>query len=83
MNIKYSEAPYKYGFAMENTTILLLPTEDSPAIHKCLKSIRINILYTVEIQTQVWYEISITINNSLVKGYVKENEIKFIVEESC
>jgi hypothetical protein len=82
LNIKYSEASYKYGFAMEHTTIVLLPSEDAPAVHKCLKPIRVSIFYEVDMKDQKWYEVGVTVNNSLLKGFLKESEIKFVVEES-
>jgi hypothetical protein len=83
LNMRYSDVTYKYGFAMEHTSILLLPVEDSPTIHKCLKSIRVNIFYEADVNSQKWYEVGLSINNTLVKGFLKESEIKFVVEESC
>jgi hypothetical protein len=80
--MKYSEVSYKYGFTTEHTEILLFPLQGSPVIHKCLKSIRVNILYEVDVKGEKWYEIGLTVNSSLLKGFIKENEIKFIVEES-
>jgi hypothetical protein len=82
LNLKYSEANYKYGFAMEHTSILILPTEESPVIHKCSKSIKVNIFYEVEVSSEKWYEVGIDIDNTLLKGFLKERDIKFIVEES-
>lgn len=82
LNVKYSEADYKYGFAMEHTSILILPSEESPTIHKCLKSMKVNILYEVYVNSEKWYEVGIDIDNTLLKGFLKERDIKFKVEES-
>ena len=82
LNLKYSQTNYKYGFAMDHTSIFILPTDEAPVIHKCSKSIKVTIFYEVEVISEKWYEVGIDIDNTLLKGFLKERDIKFIVEES-
>jgi hypothetical protein len=83
LKIKFIQASYKYGYTTENTSILLSPIEESPIVYKCMKSVKVAVSCTAEVQSQLWYEVELTVNSTLLKGWVKESQIKLMVEDNC
>ena len=83
MNIKYTEPPYKNGYTTENSILYLSPLEDSPVVYKINKAVKVNVIDSSEILNLKWYEVSIpSINGARLKGWMKEAEIKLIVDEA-
>jgi hypothetical protein len=81
-SIKYVDLEYKNGYTIENSCIYLSPLDDSPIVYKCTKAVKVSVLYAAEVSNIKWYEISITINSTLVKGWIKDSDIKLMVEET-
>jgi hypothetical protein len=83
VSIKYSEPGYKNGYTTENSVIYLSPLEDSPVVYKTSKAVKVSVLDIGEILNSKWYEISIpSVNGARIKGWVKESELKLMVDEA-
>lgn len=83
VNIKYSEPTYKNGYTTENSTIYLSPLEESPVVYKINKALKVNVVDLAEILNSKWYEVSIpSVNGTRIKGWMKEAEIKLMVDEA-
>jgi hypothetical protein len=83
VNIKYTEPPYSNGYTTENSVLYLSPLEDSPVVYKITKAVKINVVDSAEILNSKWYEVSISsVNGARLKGWMKEAEIKLIVDEA-
>lgn len=83
VNIKYSEPSYKNGYTTENSIIYLAPIEESPIVYKTTKVIKVNVVDIAEIFNSKWYEVSISsVNSTRIKGWVKESELKLMVDEA-
>lgn len=83
LKIKFIQTSYKNGYTTENSAILLCPIEQAPIVHMCLKPVKVAVTCTAEVQGQVWYEVELTINSTLLKGWLKESQIKLMVEDNC
>jgi hypothetical protein len=83
LKIKFVQTSYKNGYTTENTAIFLSPIEQSPIVHMCLKSVKVAVSCTAEVQGQIWYEVELTVNSTLLKGWLKESQIKLMVEDNC
>lgn len=83
VNITYSQPPYHNGYTTDNSYIFLSPLENSPVVYQCTKAIKASIVDSAEILNTKWYLISIaSTNNNTIKGWVKESDIKFVVDEA-
>ncbi|NLZ48026.1 MAG: hypothetical protein GX895_04425 [Clostridiales bacterium] len=83
VNINYSEPSYGSGYTTDNSYIFLSPLDNSPIVYQCLKSIKVSILDKAEVLNKYWYQVSIpSTNKNVIKGWMKESDIKFIVEEA-
>ncbi|WP_139905969.1 hypothetical protein [Clostridium thermarum] len=83
VNITYHIPTYRNGYTTDNCYILLSPLENSPVVFQCSKTIKASILDSAEILNSRWYFISIpSTNNNVIKGWLKESDIKFVVDES-
>jgi hypothetical protein len=81
-NIKYVDSLYKTGYTVERINLYLNPIDTSPIVFKFNKSMKVNVFFAAEVSNVMWYEIIITINNSMIKGWVKETDIKLFIEEA-
>lgn len=83
VNINYSEPSYRSGYTTDNSYIFLSPLENSPMVYQCVKSIKVSILDKGEVLNKHWYLVSIpSTNNNIIKGWMKESDIKFIVDDA-
>lgn len=83
VNINYSEPSYRSGYTTDNSNVFLSPLENSPIVYQCLKSIKVSILDKAEVLNKYWYLVSIpSTNKNIIKGWMKESDIKFIVDEA-
>lgn len=83
VNIKYTVPSYKCAYTTDDSVIYLSPLEESPVIFKISKSIKVSLVDSAEILNSVWYEISVpSVNGNRLKGWMKESEIKMLVEEA-
>ena len=52
-------------------------------VYQCIKSIKVSILDKAEVLNKYWYLVSIpSTNKNIIKGWMKESDIKFIVDEA-
>ncbi|MDP4091271.1 MAG: hypothetical protein Q8930_18650 [Bacillota bacterium] len=83
VNISYSSPPYRNGYTTESCYIFLSPLENSPVVYQCSKAIKASILDSAEVLNTKWYMVSIaSTNNNSIKGWMKESDIKFVVDEA-
>jgi len=83
VNINYSEPSYRSGYTTDNSYVFLSPLENSPMVYQCIKSIKVSILDKAEVLNKYWYLVSIpSTNKNIIKGWMKESDIKFIVDEA-
>jgi hypothetical protein len=83
VNITYSTPSYRNGYTTENCYIFLSPLDNSPVVFQCSKTIKASILDSAEVLNTRWYLVSIpSTNNNVIKGWMKESDIKFVVDES-
>ena len=83
VNVKYTDPTYKSAYTTDNSILYLSPLEDSPIIFKIQKSLKVSLLDCVEVLNLKWYEVNIpSLNGQRLKGWLKESEIKMMVEEA-
>lgn len=83
VNINYSTPSYRSGYTKDNSYIFLSPLDNSPVVYHCAKTIKTSILDKAEVLNKQWYLVSIpSTNNNIIKGWMKECDIKFIVDEA-
>ncbi|MDT8716731.1 hypothetical protein IAI10_08680 [Clostridium sp. 19966] len=83
VNIAYSLPRYPNGYTTENCYIYLSPLENAPIVFQCVKPVRVSITDCAEILNTTWYLVSLQINNSYIKGWMKDSNIKFVVDEAA
>lgn len=83
VNITYSAPVYRNGYTTDNCFIFLSPLDSSPVVFQCSKAIKVSIIDSAEVLNSKWYLVSISsTNNNNIKGWMKESEIKFVVDEA-
>lgn len=83
VNISYSTPSYRNGYTTESCYIFLSPLENSPVVYQCAKPIKASIIDSAEVLNTRWYMVSIaSTNNNCIKGWMKESDIKFVVDEA-
>jgi hypothetical protein len=83
VNIKYKDPAYKSAYTADNSILLLSPLEDSPVVYKFSKSTKVSLIDSAEILNSTWCEVSfIPMSGNRIKGWIKESEIKMMVEEA-
>lgn len=83
VNISYAPPPYRNGYTTENCYIFLSPLENSPIVYQCAKAIKASIIDSAEVLNTKWYMVSIASNNNIsTKGWMKESDVKFVVDEA-
>lgn len=83
VNITYSTPVYRNGYTTDNCYIFLSPLDNSPVVYQCSKAIKVSIIDSAEVLNTKWYLVSVSsTNNSNLKGWMKESEIKFVVDEA-
>jgi len=81
-DIKYMDPIYRNGYTTDNCSLFLIPLLDSPVVYKCTRPIKVNVTFLADVSKDIWYEVIVTVNNVMLKGWLKEADIKLIVEEA-
>lgn len=81
-DIKYMNPIYKNGYTTDNCTLYLIPLLASPVVYKCTRPIKVNVTFLAEVSKETWYEVLVTVNGAMLKGWLKEADIKLVVEEA-
>ena len=82
VDIVYLPTSYRIGYAKENSHFYLTPIENSPSVYQCARPTKIEIESCAQILDYTWYNVKLYSSDFIMKGWMREADIKFIFDDS-